>query len=102
VVTDDTAAGDGQGDAAGGGAGDNARVDEAAGTAATVETVVPDRAGTPMNLRLPTNLGCECGGLGLYLVVGVFVNLTYAGSVWIWACAGFICYCSRHPLSWLD
>jgi hypothetical protein len=28
----------------------------------------------PVNLRLPTNLRCECGGLGLYLVVKIFVK----------------------------
>jgi hypothetical protein len=28
----------------------------------------------PTNLKPTTRLRCECGGLGLYLVVGIFVN----------------------------
>jgi hypothetical protein len=78
VVADNAPVGDGQGDDANGdrsGAGDSARVNEAVDTTFATEDLAQDRDGAPANLKPPTRLRCECGGLGLHLVVGIFVNL---------------------------
>jgi hypothetical protein len=57
----------------------------------------------PANLKLPTNLWCECKELGLYLMAEVFVNVNSVFNL-LRFCVdldlrGFRCYCSKHS-SW--